>query len=131
MRAMGKKSEGLFDLARYIGSNGGIGVRQLHGVFPGLSERGMFRYLKTLVGAGVLTRSKARYTLKESWAELFEDVKRGDALETLLSAGMKACEDEDVLQKAREVTKHWRHGAVPSVSKSIEDPEANGIRSVP
>lgn len=119
---MKTKSERIFDLARYIGDNAGVGWRKLHSVFYDLSERGIFRYLNTLIQAGVVTRSKAgdksqaglgaRYTMKESWAELFEDVKRGDAMEALLIAGMDACEDEEVLQKARELTKQWRHGAM-------------------
>jgi len=116
------KSERLFDMARYIGSNGGVGWRKLHSVFSDLSKRGIFRYLNTLLEAGVVTRSKAsnkgragrgaRYALKDSWAEVFENVRRGDALEALLIAGMDACEDEDVLEKATEVTKQWRHGSI-------------------
>lgn len=122
---MKTKSERLFDMARYIGRNGGIGWRKLDSRFSDLSERGIFRYLNTLLEAGVVTRSKAsnkgraglgaRYALKDSWAALFEEVRRGDALEALLIAGIKACEDEEVLEKARQATKEWRHGSIHAV----------------
>lgn len=92
-------------MARYIGKNGGVTARELHSVFPDLSERGIFRDINTLIRAGVVTRSKGRYTVRDYWAYNLENMEARHALEALLSAGIEACDDEDILEKAAAVTK--------------------------
>jgi len=98
------KSERIFDVARYIAKNGPVYEHELYSVFPDLSERGMFRYLKTLIKAGVVKRSKRRYTMDEYWMSMFQNIEEQEALRNLINAGIQACDDQEVLEKARELT---------------------------
>lgn len=96
-----RKTERIFDLARYIGSNGAVGIDTMRELYSDLSERGVFRYLTTLIRAGVATRYKSRYTIDDYWASLLQNVEAAEAVRGLIAAGMEACDDEEVLEKAR------------------------------
>jgi len=132
------KSEKLFDMLQLIKEYPNLNVKDLS-LLCDVSERGIYRYLNTLSNAGIPIRiQNGGYRLQEDYTDILSDVFREtdpktlDALRVLLSLGMQNCEDDEVLERGKNLMKlmetsipelgRWRPGEIeilPEKAKAV------------
>jgi len=101
------KSEKLFDMLEYVKEYPGLTAKDLSKLCN-VSERGIYRYLNTLSRAGISIHFRdGGYRLQEDYGDIIRkaDPEDLEALEILLSLGMQACEDKQVLERGKRLQK--------------------------
>jgi ABC-type transport system substrate-binding protein len=97
------KSERLFEMLRYIKEYPHLTVEDLARLCR-VSERGIYRYLNTLSRAGIPVRfQQGGYRVPEDEVDLLKavDLESLRAIRSLLSIGIRNCDDEELLRYGR------------------------------
>lgn len=101
------KSEKLFDMLELIKEYPGLNAGDLARLCD-VSERGIYRYLKTLSRVGFSIRfQNGGYKLQEDYSDILEesDPEGLEALKALLTIGVRHCEDDGLLEYGRDFMK--------------------------
>ena len=105
------KSEKLFDMLQLIKEYPNLNTEDLARLCD-VSERGIYRYLNTLSNAGISVRFRnGSYKFQEDYADILSNVfnktdpETLDALRVLLSLGMQSCEDDEIMERGRDLMK--------------------------
>jgi len=100
------KSEKLFDMLQLVREYPNLNARDLARLCD-VSERGIYRYLNTLSRAGIAIRfQNGGYKLQQDdYTQIFGKAEPEDleTLGTLLSEGMRACEDDDLVERGKKL----------------------------
>ena len=119
------KSERLFDMLRYIREYPNLTAQDLARLCN-VSERGIYRYLNTLSRAGIPVRfQRGGYRLLEDEFEALEkvDFEGLRAVRTLLSIGMRNCDDKQLLRYGKDFIELIDRNLPPAKRKELDEIE--------
>ena len=136
------KSERLFEMLQYIKEYPHLTAQDLSRLCN-VSERGVYRYLKTLSRAGIpVSFREDGYKLLEDRADFLRDFNTQDLqlIKTLLSIGMANCTDHDLLEAGEDFIKQIdenlpramsrKPNAINIVPAGVKEPETGGIVAI-
>lgn len=101
------KTEKIFEMLRLIGEFPDLKAVDLAELIDS-SERAVYRYLHSLRQAGFSIELRDDgYKLQGDYSDILgrPDIENLQALKLLVSEGMKVCEDEEVVERGRQLMK--------------------------